>query len=64
MELITVIGLVVTLCYIVWKMNDQIRKDKNELQEWEITCMKSYVQAVNYQPSCREVLAYQKAKGR
>lgn len=64
MEIITVIGLAGVLCYIVRKMNIQIRKDKMENFEWTITCMQQYVRAVNYKPSCREVLRYQRATGR
>ena len=64
MELITVIGLVGVCGYIVRRLNRQIREDKKENLEWEIKCMERYVKAVNYQPSCREVLRYQRAKGR
>ena len=64
MELITVIGLVATLYYIVRKLNANVREDKRENLEWEIKCMEQYVKAVNYQPSCREVLRYQRATGR
>lgn len=64
MELITALGLVAYLCYIVRKLNACIQKDKKETFEWTITCMQQYVKTVNYQPSCREVLAYQRATGR
>ena len=64
MEIITVVGLAGVLCYIVRKMNAQIQKDKKEMYEWTVTCMEQYVKAVNYKPSCREVLAYQRATGR
>ena len=64
MELITVIGLVGVLCYIARKMNTQIQKDRKETFEWEIACMQQYVKAVNYEPSCGEVLRYQRATGR
>ena len=64
MEFITVVGLVGALCYIVRKMNAQIQKDKKEMYEWTVTCMEQHVKAVNYKPSCREVLAYQRATGR
>lgn len=64
MEIITALGLVAMFCYIAFKMNARVQKDKKDLAEWTITCMKSYVTAVNYQPSCREVLRYQRATGR
>lgn len=64
MELITVIGLVMTLCYIVRKMNASIQENKKENLEWWYTCAERYVKAVNYQPSCREVLRYQREHGR
>lgn len=64
MELIMVIGLVGVCGYIVRKLNAKVREDKKDLAEWTITCMQQYVRAVNYQPSCREVLRYQRATGR
>ena len=64
MELITALGLVVMLCYIVRRLNRQIQEDKKGNLEWEIKCMEQYTKAVNYQPSCREVLRYQRATGR
>lgn len=64
MEFITVVGLVVMLGYIVYKMNARVQKDKKDLAEWTIMCMERHVAAVNYQPSCREVLRYQRATGR
>lgn len=64
MELITALGLVGVCGYIVRKLNARVQEDKKDLAEWTITCMQQYVQAVNYQPSCREVLRYQRAKGR
>lgn len=64
MEIITALGLVAMLCYIALKMNARVQEDKKDLAKWTITCMESYVTAVNYKPSCREVLAYQRATGR
>ena len=64
MELITVLGLVVTLCYIVYRLYAQIQKDKKDTFEWTVTCVRQYWTAVRYQPSCREVLKYQRSLGR
>lgn len=64
MELITALGLVMTLCYIVRRMNVRIQENKKENLEWWYTCAERYVKAVNYQPSCREVLRYQRQTGR
>lgn len=64
MELITALGLVAYLCYIVRKLNACIQKNKKETFEWTLTCVRRYWEIVDYKPSCREVLAYQRATGR
>jgi len=64
MELITALGLVGVCGYIVRKLYARIREDKWKNLEWEIECVQQYHKAIRYQPSCREVLAYQRATGR